>query len=74
MTKVPMTTVQEICHTAAGLIVRNAREETGKSLRWLATKMGISAPFLSDLERGRRNWTAVRYDEAMKILRKVVAK
>lgn len=35
---------------------RTIREETKVSLRKLATKLGISAMYLSDLERGNRTW------------------
>lgn len=37
---------------------RSIRAESGKTLRVLAAELGISAAHLSDLERGRRNWTA----------------
>jgi transcriptional regulator with XRE-family HTH domain len=37
-----------------GEAVRILREEQGLSLRALAEKVGVSAPFLSDLEHGRR--------------------
>lgn len=40
-----------------GQLARKARETRGLSLREMAIKMKISAPFLSDLERGNRNWT-----------------
>jgi hypothetical protein len=36
---------------------RKIREDAGHTLRALATEIGISAAHLSDLERGRRNWT-----------------
>lgn len=35
---------------------RNRRELNGHSLRTVAKRAGISAMYLSDLERGRRNW------------------
>ncbi|HLK15193.1 MAG TPA: helix-turn-helix transcriptional regulator [Fimbriimonadaceae bacterium] len=38
-----------------GDAVRFLRERQGISLRQLATKVGVSAPFLSDLERNRRS-------------------
>lgn len=41
----------------------------GKSMREVARRMGVSAMFLSDLERGNRNWTAKqirKWKEAMK--------
>lgn len=37
-----------------GQKVRELREAQGLSLRALAEKVGVSAPFLSDLEHGRR--------------------
>lgn len=37
-----------------GQKIRQLREEQGLSLRALAEKVGVSAPFLSDLEHGRR--------------------
>src|SRR5437868_5021142 len=37
-----------------GEAVRLLREEQGLTLRALAEKVGVSAPFLSDLEHGRR--------------------
>lgn len=37
-----------------GQRIRELREEKGLSLRALADKVGVSAPFLSDLEHGRR--------------------
>lgn len=38
--------------------MRMLRGKTGKSLRSIADKMGISASYLSDLERGNRQWDA----------------
>lgn len=37
-----------------GESVREAREASGLSLRAAAARMGIHAPFLSDIEHGRR--------------------
>lgn len=37
--------------------MRHHRVNCGMSLREVATLMGISAPYLSDLERGRRAWS-----------------
>jgi transcriptional regulator with XRE-family HTH domain len=36
---------------------RRAREATGKTLRGLAAECGISAPFQSDVEHGRRRYS-----------------
>jgi len=40
-----------------GAYARECRESLGLSLREVARRMKISAPFLSDLERGNRHWT-----------------
>lgn len=37
---------------------RTMREAQGLSLREVSRRMGISAPYLSDLELGRRLWSA----------------
>lgn len=37
-----------------GEMIRTAREQQGITLRGLAKKAGVSAPFLSDVEHGRR--------------------
>ncbi len=49
--------------------MRTKREESGKSLREVSAKMGISAAYLGDLERGFRNWTvtkAMAFEKALK--------
>ncbi|MGZ3724557.1 MAG: helix-turn-helix domain-containing protein [Pseudobdellovibrio sp.] len=40
--------------SSLGEAVKAAREAQGITLRGLAEKVGVSAPFLSDVERGRR--------------------
>ena len=42
----------------APMALRRRREKTGMSLRALAKQLGYSTPYLSDVERGRRNTTA----------------
>ena len=49
--------VREIDHVKTGIAARKEREVSGVSLRSVARIMGISAMYLSDLERGRRPWT-----------------
>jgi len=49
-----------------GEAIRLLREARGLTLRGLAEKVGVSAPFLSDLEHGRRQ--TERYDEFAKAL------
>lgn len=51
---VPSRTVD---HAATGANNRKRRLKANLSLREVAQELGISAPYLSDLERGRRNWT-----------------
>ncbi len=43
--------------------MRRAREATGLSLRELARQMGISATFLSDVERDRAALPLTRYEQ-----------
>jgi hypothetical protein len=42
---------------AIGEEMRTLREASGKSLREVAVKMKLSAPYLSDLERGNRTFS-----------------
>ncbi len=67
--KIPLIKVEQINHAAAGRYVRSVRKVNGKSLRWLARQMGCSAPFLSDLERGRRNWNNEKFNRALSKLK-----
>ena len=41
-----------------GFSLRSKRIGYGKSLKQVAAKMGKSAPYISDLELGRRQWNA----------------
>lgn len=53
---------------ATGALARRTRQTLDLSLREVARRMGVSAPFVSDLERGRRNWTlslVTRYKNAL---------
>lgn len=51
------------CHGTAteeyvdGETLRKARQAAGKSLRQMAKDLSLSAPYLSDIERNRRNAT-----------------
>lgn len=49
--------VRVIDHKVTGALMREARIRSGISLREMARRLGYSAPFVSDLELGRRNWT-----------------
>lgn len=62
-------TLTTIDHAATGATARKERVAAGISLRNMADAMGLSAPYLSDLERGKRNWSAVmhaRWDLAIR--------
>lgn len=61
---------QQINHAETGKLVREMREAKGISLRQLAKQMDVSAPFLSDMERGRRNWTTARFEQAERAINK----
>jgi len=45
---------------AVGAEMRRLRERSGKSLRAVAGRLGVSAAYLSDLEQGRRRWSEAR--------------
>lgn len=49
--------------------LRKQRVRRGVSLRFVADKLGISAPYLSDLERGNRAWS----DEMIAAFKKALA-
>ncbi len=66
--KLPTEKVSKINHIEAGQRIRDRREKAGKSLRWLAHEMDKSPPYMSDLERGRRNWTPELFNKANEIL------
>ena len=53
----PTITAETVDHQAAGALVRQQRIARGISLRAFARVLEISPSYLSDLERGRRNWT-----------------
>jgi transcriptional regulator with XRE-family HTH domain len=67
--KVITESVERIDHVATGKLVRDLRETKGISLRRLAIALKVSPPFLSDMERGRRNWTTERFEQAIKWLK-----
>lgn len=48
---------QEIDQIHLGAEFRRLRKEKNVSMNEMARRMKISAPYLSDLERGKRNWT-----------------
>lgn len=44
-------------HKAVGAAMRKERARCELSIRAMARRMGCSAPYVSDLEKGRRIWT-----------------
>lgn len=63
--------VVEIDHKLTGIRVYADRKNRGLSYRVVAARMNISANYLSDLEKGRRKWSAslvLRYEEAVRII------
>lgn len=50
---------REFARAQAGAALRRERERKGLSLREVARQLGVSAPFLSDVELGRR-WLSLR--------------
>lgn len=44
-------------HAATGQAMRARRKKAGLSLRETAERMDLSAPYLCDLELGRRAWS-----------------
>lgn len=49
-----------LASTSLGECIRRLRDLRGITLRNLADRVGVSAPFLSDLEHGRRNTTKLQ--------------
>ena len=64
-------TTVEIRNVQAGEMIRELRERKGISLRAVADELGLSAPFISDLELGRRNWSKDRFNEVEAAIRKL---
>lgn len=52
--------VKQIDHKATGEAMRQLRKAHRISRREVARRMGLSAPFISDLERGKHNWDGSR--------------
>jgi len=59
-------TGKQLDQAAIGDELRALRRAAGKSLRDIASALDISAPYLSDLERGNRNWSANRIQQFKK--------
>jgi transcriptional regulator with XRE-family HTH domain len=64
----------KIQHMETGAEARKARQARFISLRAMARRLKISAPYLSDLELGKRNWTMKKiraFEAALEQKRKV---
>ena len=48
---------EELRRQVIGQAMRDARKRQKFTLRELAQRMGVSAPFLSDMERGNRDYS-----------------
>jgi transcriptional regulator with XRE-family HTH domain len=53
---------------AIGAKLRLLRAQKGVSMRWLASRMNVSYPFLCDIEHGRRRLSAARAVDAARAL------
>jgi len=60
--------IRRVNHVAIGGAVRERRKALKVSLRAVAKWMNVSAPYLSDLERGLRNWSQHRLDNVSDVL------
>lgn len=58
MVKLVTRKVETIDHFATGEQARKLRTKSGKSLRVVACALGFTASYLSELERGRKNWNS----------------
>lgn len=74
MANAPTITIKQIDHAKAGDRIRVLRESKNLPVRWLAEQLNISSAFMSDLERGRRNWTQERFESAVKFIAKEPSK
>lgn len=60
-------------HANIGAAAKAHRQTANLSLRETARRMGVSAPFLSDLELGKRNWTVAAVNKWLKVMRQRAA-
>ena len=61
-------TTQEVDHMECGRIVRAARSEKAMTAKRLAELMNVSAAYVCELERGKRNWNIDLYSKALTII------
>ena len=63
-------TGKQLNQRAVGAEMRGLRELAQVSLREMARRMGITPPYLSDMELGKRNWSLERLEAFRKSLKK----
>lgn len=70
MRSVPVfKSIKVVDHVATGRALRTMRRKEFLKLHEVASKMGISLMYLSNLERGARNWNEdliTRFEKAIK--------
>jgi hypothetical protein len=62
-------TGKRIKQRGIGAKLRKEREKAKRSLRGVAEELGISAPYLLDMEMGRRNWSEARINQYQKAIK-----
>lgn len=61
--------VEMIDHDKTGLLVRKRRRELGLTLLEVSVRTGLSVSYLSELERGDRNWTLEMFHKVWGMLK-----
>ena len=61
----------EVDHSIVGREMRALRVSAGLPLSIVAYRLNVSIPYLSDLERGNRNWNNERIERFKKALNNV---
>jgi transcriptional regulator with XRE-family HTH domain len=62
--------VEQVDDAATGAAARAARQKVKRSLRSVARQLKVSPAYLSDLELGKRAWSAEKLSRFEKALRK----
>lgn len=64
-------TTSEIDQAECCRLAKAARAESGLSFARLADLLGFSAPYLHDLELGRRGWSEITFNRWLEACKKV---
>ncbi len=59
----------DIDHQRVGLWIQGYRRRALLTLREVASRIGCSASYLSDLEHGRRNWNEERFNKVLEAMK-----